>query len=252
MRDIKYIKHPYGNFRSLILKSVKKFLQQFIRIFVLFFCKLDSNDEIIISSATHAPWRRDKEFLSFFKDIEKLTLLDLPRAYTLWQCSKNVSNINGTILDIGCLLGGSGFLMSKKNKNGFTHLFDSFSGFKKDDGMHKKDVFFYQDIEMVKNNISYLKLKKTFVHKAYFPKNIKIKINKVKLCHIDVNTYEDTKIVFNSINKKMIKGGIIIFDDFGIWGVDGIKKFIYEIEDKHRSEYYFLKNYMGQCILIKK
>ena len=28
----------------------------------------------------------------------------------------------------------------------------------------------------------------------------------------------------------MIKGGIIIFDDFGIWGVDGIKKFIYKIE----------------------
>ena len=99
MRDIKYIKHPHGNFRSLILKSVKKILQKFINFCFIFWSGL--NDEIIISSAT-APWRRDREFLSFFKDIEKLTLLDLPRAYTLWQCSKNVSNINGTILDIGC------------------------------------------------------------------------------------------------------------------------------------------------------
>ena len=49
----------------------------------------------------------------------------------------------------------------------------------------------------------------------------------------------------------MIKTGVIIFDDFGIWGVDGIKKFIYEIEKKHSKEFIFLKNYMGQCILIK-
>ena len=50
----------------------------------------------------------------------------------------------------------------------------------------------------------------------------------------------------------MIKGGIIIFDDFGIWGVDGIKKFIYKIEKRYSINYYFFKNYMGQCILIKK
>ena len=50
----------------------------------------------------------------------------------------------------------------------------------------------------------------------------------------------------------MIKGGIIIFDDFGIWGVDGIKKIVYEIEKKYCYKYYFIKNYMGQCILIKK
>ena len=33
-------------------------------------------------------------------------------------------------------------------------------------------------------------------------KNIKIKISKVKLCHIDVNTYEDTKIVFIQLIKN--------------------------------------------------
>ena len=32
--------------------------------------------------------------------------------------------------------------MSKINRNSATHLFDSFEGFSKDDGLHKKDVFF--------------------------------------------------------------------------------------------------------------
>ena len=246
------IKHPHGNLKSFILKSFKKFLQKLIRFFVNFFCKLDIYDEITISSATHSPWLKDRNFYKFFKNIQNYTLLDYPRAFTLWQCSRNVSNKNGMILDVGCLLGGSGFIMSKANKKGYTHLFDSFEGFKKNDGLHKKDVFNYNDIKFVKRNVKKLKLKNTFVHKAYFPKKIKIKIQNIKLCHIDVNTYEDTKNVFNFIKKKIIKGGFIIFDDFGIWGVDGIKKFIYEIEKNNKKRFYFLKNYMGQCILIKK
>ena len=249
---MKKINHPYGNTKSLILKSTKKIIQNIIRFVVDVICKLDKNDEIIISSATHAPWKKDKEFLNFYNLIKSYTLLDPPRAYTLWQSSKNVRDINGLVLDIGCLLGGSGFIMSKKNLKGKTYLFDSFSGFKKDDGIHKKNIFYYDDINFVKKSIKSLRLTNTQVFKAYFPKNINMTIKKVKLCHIDVNTYEDTKNVFNFIRNKMISGGIIIFDDFGIWGVDGIKKIVYEIEKKYSSKYYFIKNYMGQCILIKK
>ena len=249
---MKNINHPYGNTKSFTLKFIKKIIQNIIRFFVNVICKLDEMDEIIISPATHAPWKKDSEFLNYYNLIKKFTLLDPPRAYTLWQCSRNVKNYDGLILDIGCLLGGSGFIMSKRNKKGNTYLFDSFSGFKKDDGIHKKEIFYYDDINFVKKNILKLKLKNTQVFKSYFPKNITVAIKKIKLCHIDVNTYEDTKKVFNFIQKKMISGGIIVFDDFGIWGVDGIKKFIYEIEKKYIKDFHFIKNYMGQCILIKK
>tara|TARA_B100001063_G_C16776424_1_gene565821 strand:+ start:5461 stop:6210 length:750 start_codon:yes stop_codon:yes gene_type:complete len=249
---MKNIKHPYGNKKSFFLKTVKSFIQKLVKFFVNFFCKLDLYDEIIISSATHAPWKKDKKFLNFYSKISEFTLLDFPRAYTLWQCSKNLKDVEGLILDIGCLLGGSGFLMSKINNKNKTYLFDSFSGFKKDDGLHKKETFFYEDIDFVKKNIIKLKLKNTKVFKAFFPKNLKVNIKKIKLCHIDVNTFYDTKKIFNWIDKKVIKGGIIVFDDFGIWGVDGIKKFIYSIEKKQSKKYHFIKNYMGQCILIKK
>ena len=91
------IKHPYGNLKSFILKSVKNFLQKLIRFFVNFFCKLDINDEIIISSATHAPWKKDKSFNEFYKIIKEFTLLDSARSYTLWQCAKNLQNVNVTV-----------------------------------------------------------------------------------------------------------------------------------------------------------
>ena len=249
---MKKIKHPHGNIRSFLLKFVKNSIQKLTRFLVNFICKLDDNDEIIISTATHAPWRKDKKFSIFYQKIKHYTLLDPARSYTLWQCSKNLKNVKGQILDIGCLMGGAGFIMSKISQEGKTYLFDSFSGFKKDDGLHKKDIFFYDDINHVKKIIKKLKLKRIDVFKAYFPKNLKMKINSVKLCHIDVNTYNDTKRIFNFLQTKIIKGGIIIFDDFGIWGVDGIKKFIYKIKNKYSSKYYFIMNYMGQCILIKK
>ena len=249
---MKNIKHPHGNFRSFTLKFIKNSIEKLTRFLVNLICKLDDNDEIIISTATHAPWKKDKNFNQFYQKVKKFTLLDPSRSYTLWQCAQSLRNINGQTIDVGCLMGGAGFIMSKKNKRGNTYLFDSFSGFKKDDGLHLKDVFYYDEIDTVKKNIKKLNLKNTYVFKSYFPKKIKIKVNKVKLCHIDVNTFNDTKLVFNYINKKIIKGGIIIFDDFGIWGVDGIKKFIYIIEKKFEKEYYFIKNYMGQCILIKK
>ena len=249
---MKNISHPYGNIKILITKSIKNLLLGFLKFFVNIFFKLDKNDEIIISSAVHAPWLQDKEFYTFYKSIKKFTLLDSARAYTLWQCAKNLKLSNGSILDIGCLLGGAGFLMNKANQNGSTYLFDTFAGFKKSSGLHKKKIFHFEDIMFVKKNIKELKLNKISVHKLYFPKNLKFKFNKIKLCHIDVNVYESTKEIFEYVDKKLVKGGIIIFDDFGIWGDDGVKKYIYEIHPKFKNKYYFLVNYMGQCILTKK
>lgn len=249
---MKTFRHPYGTIKNFVLKFSKNLIQKTLKFFVNIICKLDDNDEIIISSATHAPWRRDEDFDAFYQKVKDFTLLDPARSYTLWQCSKNLRYVEGQILDIGCLMGGSGFIMAKTNLKGNTYLFDSFSGFKKDDGLHKKDVFVYKDIDFIKENIKKLTLKRIDVFKGYFPKNLKVKIEKVKLCHVDVNTYTDTKKIFNFLHKKIIKGGIIVFDDFGIWGVDGVKKIVYEIEKKYFSKYYFIKNYMGQCILIKK
>jgi len=254
---LKNISHPYGNFKISFTKSVKKLLLNLLRFLINFFYKLDHDDEVIISSAVHAPWLKDKEFYKFYKLIKEFTLLDPPRAYTLWQCSRNLRSSPGNILDIGCLLGGAGFLMNKANQNGKTYLFDTFSGFKetkltKDDWIHKKDTFFFSGISFVKKNIFKLKLKKITVHKSYFPKNLNFSIHKIKLCHIDVNTYGSTKEVFEYVDKRLIRSGIIIFDDFGIWGLDGIKKYIYKIYPNLEHRYHFLFNYMGQCILIKK
>ena len=79
-----------------------------------------------------------------------------------------------------------------------------------------------------------------------------LKGKRFKLCHVDVNTYNATRLSFEFIRKKIVKNGVIIFDDYGIHSTQGIKKYVDIIIKKYRNEFTFINNYMGQCILIKK
>ena len=66
---MKNINHPYGNTKSFTLKFIKKIIQNIIRFFVNVICKLDEMDEIIISPATHAPWKKDSELASICDSV---------------------------------------------------------------------------------------------------------------------------------------------------------------------------------------
>ncbi len=247
--------HPVGNIKIKLIKTCKVFISNLILFFLSLIIKIKREEsEIIISTAFHAPWKEDKEFNQFYKKISHLTLLDTKRLYTLWYFSKNLKNINASILEIGCLEGGAGFTMSKASQNGNTYLFDTFEGFESEERFHTKDHFVFENISEVKDNIKQLKLKKTKVIKSIFPKNLKknLYLKKIKLCHIDVNVYKATKQSFEYVEKRLIKGGVIVFDDYGIYGADSVKKFISQISKSRKKKFTFVYNFMGQCILIKK
>lgn len=248
-------KHPLGNYKISIVKFFAKTFSNIGLFFLSFLFKIDKNkNEIIISSAFYAPWKDDKNFYDFYQKIKDCTLLDSKRLYTLWFFSKSLNNLNSNILDIGCLKGGAGYAMAKANKKGRTYLIDTFEGLVENENYHRKDHFVFKDFNFVKSKIKSLGLKNTRVIKANFPKNITkyFKVKKFKLCHLDVNTYKATKLSFEFIRKKIVKNGVIIFDDYGIHSTMGVKKYVDKIAKKYRNEFSFIYNYMGQCILVKK
>ena len=247
-------KHPLGNMRINFLKSLANLFSYISLIFLRLFFKIDrTKSEIIISSSFHAPWKEDIEFYNIYKRIKNYTLLDTKRLYTLWQMSLMLKNYKGDILDIGCLKGGAGMVMSKKNNLGKTYLIDTFEGLVEAENYHKKEHFVFTSISSVEKKVKKLKIKNLSVLKGKFPYNFKNKFKniKIKLCHIDVNTYKSTSETFNYVKNKMVKNGVIIFDDYGIFSVFGVKKFVDKIK-KNNKEFFFINNYMGQCILIKK
>lgn len=246
--------HPLGNLKIKFIKSCSKLVSNiFLLILSLFFRINRNNSEVIISSAFFAPWKEDKKFKDFYPKILNTTILDTKRLYTLWFFSKSLQNVNADIVDLGCLKGGAGFVMSKANVKGKVYLIDTFEGLIENDHHHSKNHFVFKNIESVKTKVKNLKLKKTSVYKLKFPQGAEkiIKKSKIKLCHLDVNTFSSTKKSFYFIKKRLIKNGVIVFDDYGIHSAIGIKKFVDQLIKKDK-DFTFVNNYMGQCILIKK
>ena len=202
----------------------------------------------------YAPWIADKKFFKLFSKIKNLTLLDEPRAFTLWYLSNSLKNIDGDILDIGCMKGGAGIVMAKGNSNikSKSYFIDTFEGYAISSGSHiKEQTFVYKNLEELKNNINYFKIKNYKIQKCRFPNKFKFK-NKIKMCHIDINIYKDTYKAFIFVDKYLIKNGVIVFDDYGVYKVDGIIEAVNKINKKFHMKYNFIYNYMGQCIMIKK
>ena len=249
------IVHPVGNIKISIIKKTSDFLSKSILFILSLFIKINKNEsDVIISNSFYAPWKQDKNFIYIYDKIFQYTLLDVRRLYTLWKLSEQVKNVKGAVLDVGCLLGGAGFLLSKNNKNGFTYLIDTFNGYVDKEKFYKGNSFNFKDINYVKKKGKELKLNNIKIIKGIFPecaKKIK-SLNKIKLCHLDVNTHNSTLSSFEFIRKKMIKNGYIVFDDYGIHGADSIKKIVNKLSRKFEKDFHFINNYQGQCILIKK
>ena len=251
------ILHPHGNIKMAFTKCFAHILSKSIfLIFKIFYPKIDAkNNGIIISRATFQPWTKDKEYLSFYKKVKTLTILDHPRLYTLYNFSKQLCNKNSDILDIGCMKGGAGLTMSKASVNGRVFLIDTFQSFLDKEKLHNPKVFYYSDQKELKNNIKKMKLKRTYVFKDFFPKNSNLlRIKSIKLCHIDVNTLNSTKKIFNFVKNKIIKNGIIVFDDYGIHGTEKLTNYLNNLRNNKNisKKFHFITNFFGQCILIKK
>ena len=76
------------------------------------------------------------------------------------------------------------------------------------------------------------------------------KNKKFRFCHIDVDTYYSTKDCLNWIWERLVKGGVIVFDDYGYSITEGVTKIVNE--HKNMKDRFFIYNLTGQAIMIKK
>ena len=70
-----------------------------------------------------------------------------------------------------------------------------------------------------------------------------------RLCHIDVDVYQSAKDAVEWLWPKLVVGGLIIFDDYGWEGCDGVTKFVNE--EKGKQDRLIFYNLNGHAIMIK-
>jgi hypothetical protein len=90
-----------------------------------------------------------------------------------------------------------------------------------------------EDLEII---LEYKKFQNIYLVKGFMPDSFSEYFNKrpatkIALLHIDVDVYEATKACLDNLYDRVVKGGIIVFDDYGL--VDGATKAIDEFIKRH-------------------
>jgi O-methyltransferase len=209
----------------------------------------------LLPSATLAPWLNDKDFLSSYLKVRGHTLVDLYRSYELWQLAKQTIKIPGDILEVGAWRGGSGAILAQAahdyNKKVF--LADTFYGVVKagiNDTAYKGGEHADTSPEIVKQLIDSLQLTNVKLLEGVFPDDTHQQVDsQICLLHCDVDVYMSAKDIVTWCLPRMPIGGMMIFDDYGFYGAEGITKFCDEL--KSRNDLIFFYNLNGHAIFVK-
>lgn len=213
--------------------------------------------EQIVPVASYAPWADDLDFGALYEKIRAHTLVDIYRCYELWDLSKQVSGMAGDVLEVGVWKGGTAAIIGNAVAGGLAcHLWlaDTFGG-----GVPKaggKDTHYtggeHADTSeaIVSSLLADLRISNFTLLGGVFPEDTGRYIEnvRIKLCHIDVDTYQSAWDVFNWAWPQIVAGGVMIFDDYGFWGCEGVTCAVNEMKAKGIGVIY---NLNGHALIVK-
>jgi len=248
------------------IKSIIELIFLKFHQFILKIKKTSFKHNFNISFATYSPWDEDIEFQRIYKKIKKKTTIDIYRCYEIWSLLSQVKHLEGDLIEIGTYKGGSAALIIKqindninkyaKSQKETVYVCDTFFGVVKSSKDHDNHYsnFEHNDtsFEHVDNFLKNLNLVNYKILKGIFPDETGsfIENKKIKFCHIDVDTYQSAKDITEFLWSKLVSKGIIVFDDYGFVGSEGVTKFVNEFVEINR-DLLFLHNLNGHGIIIK-
>jgi O-methyltransferase len=217
--------------------------------------------ELVAPQAEYAPWQLDPVFCDSTWHTVNHTLCDMYRLWELWKVTEQVGKLSmsGDIIEVGTYKGGSGATIALQANitcpESTIYLCDTFQGIVKVgehesseclDGQHKASE---SDVLEV---LASLKIKNTKILTGIFPEETHHLIPQdtvFRLCHIDVDVYQSAKDIFDWVWPRLVKHGIVVFDDYGFKDCDGITKLVEDMmldEDKH-----VFHNLNGHAVIVK-
>lgn len=185
------------------------------------------------------------------------------RHYTLQGLLRNVDLEDGDVCECGCYRGLSAFQIAHhielSRKKVCFHIFDSFEGLSElsdadiakdrcQDLEHLKKQF-ATSLDTVKNNLRNFDFIKYY--KGWIPERFhEVHDKSFSFVHIDLDLYQPIFDSFQFFYTRLIRSGIMVFDDYGCTQFPGAKKAIDECLKPHTD--FFIHLPTGQAFLIKK
>jgi O-methyltransferase len=213
---------------------------------------------IIIPESSLSPWRYDQGFRAVYQQIDAFTLVDEMRLYELWQLTSQLGSVPGDIVEVGVWRGGSGCLVAaasqRSKSDARVYLCDTFAGVVKasaEDPIYSGGEHGDTSPQLVQSLADGLGLENIEILVGAFPDETgtAIRDHVFKLCHLDVDVYESTKAAVEWVWPRLVDGGIIVVDDYGGDGMDGVQHAVEEVADTPTCR--MIHNLNGHAVLVK-
>lgn len=207
--------------------------------------------------STYSPWFEDW-FQKLYSTVQDHTIVTEDRCYIIYKFALHCLRLDGEFAECGVYKGGSAALISytlngTNTQDKRLHLFDTFTGIPATAGEDSSglkpgefDDASLADVKAVLREFPFVALHPGAIP-ATFPA---VKYKTFALVHVDVVTYKATEDCCTFFYDRMVRGGVIIFDDYGFPGFKfGAKRAVDEFfADKTESP---ISLPTGQCIVIK-
>jgi O-methyltransferase len=210
----------------------------------------------VLPFATLSPWLNDADFLNLYERVKGHTLVDIYRCYELWTLAKQTIDIEGNILEVGVWRGGTGAVMAHALANTpekIVFLADTFTGVVKAgdrDTNYKGGEHADTSIDLVRDLMKSLSIINFEVLQGIFPEDTQHMVEgKISMLHCDVDVYSSSKDIVEWCLPRLSMGSMIVFDDYGFFGCEGVTKFCDEF--RQRKNFRFMHNLNGHAIFIK-
>jgi len=212
----------------------------------------------VYPQATYAPWSVDRDFMATYEQVRFHTLVDRYRCWELWKFVEQTAKLpTGDCIEVGVWRGGSGCLIAKKvrvlNISSQVFLCDTFTGVVKAgrmDDAYKGG----EHADTAESSVRALAKKidvNVQVLKGMFPDDtgIQLEDKSFRFCHIDVDVYQSARDTTEWIWPRLVSRGVIVYDDYGFHGCDGVRRFLDEWQSA--TDCIFMHNLNGHAVVVK-
>ncbi len=179
--------------------------------------------------------------------------------YELWQLVTEAAKLGrGDLIEVGAWRGGTGCVIARRaelnNLTNTVYLCDTFKGVVKAgalDPIYAGGEHADTSPEIVNGLVRRLGLKNVEVLTGVFPEETghRVAHREFRFCHIDVDVYQSAADVVEWVWPRLIAGGMIVFDDYGFKGCEGVTRFVNE--QRLKPDRLILHNLNGHAIAIK-
>lgn len=207
--------------------------------------------------STYRPWF-EEWFEAIYAEIRDRTEVTADRCYMLYEFARHCCHLDGDMAECGVYRGGTAYLLAQTIARQSArpiqlHLFDTFAGMPatadSDPSTHRQGDFGDVSLDSVK---AYLKaFANVCFHPGMIPETFaQQEAGRYSFVHVDVDLYQSVRDCCSFFYPRMVRGGVMIFDDYGFPHYrDAAKRAVDEFfRDKQERT---ISLATGQCLVIK-